>query len=160
MDRGRLLVAKRHPSARATVKVALVEGLAGRRAIVTGAAHGIGLGVATALRGVGVTVLGVDRDGDALAAAERQEVLIAVCADMAADDTEALGAEICARHGPVDLLVNNVGIATPHGFADLDRADYDRVFATNLRGPWVLTRAVTAHMRAGGARRRADETTR
>jgi NAD(P)-dependent dehydrogenase (short-subunit alcohol dehydrogenase family) len=128
----------------------VVERLAGRRAIVTGAAHGIGLGIATVLRGVGVTVIGVDRDGDALAAAERKEVLIAVRADIAVGDTEALGAEICARHGPVDLLVNNVGIDTPHGFADLDRADYDRVFAANLRGPWFLTRAVTTHMRAGG----------
>ena len=47
-----------------------MEGLAGRPAIVTGAAHGIGLGIANVLRGVGATVIGVDRNGDALEAAD------------------------------------------------------------------------------------------
>lgn len=129
-----------------------MEELAGRRAMVTGAAHGIGLGIATVLRGLGVTVIGVDRDGEALADAARQDLLIAVEADLAVIDAEALGTQICEEHGPIDLLVNNVGIDTPHRFMELDEADYDRVFSTNLRGPWFLTRAVTRQMVAGGHR--------
>jgi NAD(P)-dependent dehydrogenase (short-subunit alcohol dehydrogenase family) len=53
-------------------------------------------------------------------------------------------------HGPITLLVNNVGVTTPHRFLDLDRKEYDEVFATNLHGPWFLTRQLARGMiRAG-----------
>lgn len=129
-----------------------MEGLAGRRAIVTGAARGIGLGIATVLHELGVAVVGVDHDADALAQVASRGVLTAATADLAAVDTAALGSELCREHGPVDFLVNNVGVDTPHGFAEVEKADYDRVFSTNLRGPWFLTKAVTAHIAADGRR--------
>jgi 3-oxoacyl-[acyl-carrier protein] reductase len=130
----------------------VVNGLAGRRAIVTGAAHGIGRGIATLLEELGVFVVGVDRDAGELADAAADGTLVAAPADLAVEDAEALGARICDEHGPIDLLVNNVGIDTPHRFLELAASDYDRVFATNLRGPWFLTKAVTERMLADGRR--------
>jgi NAD(P)-dependent dehydrogenase (short-subunit alcohol dehydrogenase family) len=129
-----------------------VDGLAGRRAIVTGAACGIGRGIAEVLHGLGVSVIGVDSNAEALAHAEEEGLLVGVAGDLAGEDVEALGTSICEAHGPIDLLVNNVGIDTPHRFAELSASDYDRVFATNLRGPWFFTKAVTGDMVAGGRR--------
>ena len=119
---------------------------------MTGAACGIGRGIAGVLRSLDVSVIGVDRDEEALATAADEGLLTAVPGDLASAETEALGAHICEQHGPIDLLVNNVGIDTPHGFMDLAPADYDRVFATNLRGPWFFTKAVIEHILADGRR--------
>jgi NAD(P)-dependent dehydrogenase (short-subunit alcohol dehydrogenase family) len=127
-----------------------VAGLDGRRAIVTGAACGIGRGIADVLHGLGVSVIGVDRDATALARAADDGTLTGVVGDLSSEDAEGLGARICDEHGPIDLLVNNVGLDTPHGFRELTADDYDHVFRTNLRGPWFFTKAVTGHMVAGG----------
>src|SRR3954447_15865637 len=124
----------------------------GRRAVVTGAAHGIGSGIAQVLRGLGASVIGVDRDATALERATADGTLTGVVGDLAGDDTEALGRGIWKQHGPIDLLVNNVGIDTPHRFGELGQADYDLVFGPNLRGPWFFTKAITEAMVAEGRR--------
>jgi NAD(P)-dependent dehydrogenase (short-subunit alcohol dehydrogenase family) len=119
---------------------AIVPGLVGRRAVVTGGAHGIGLATVRLLREAGAAVVAVDRDEAALHAACAGGVGIAVVGDLAADDTPDLARRIDAEHGPIDLIVNNVGITTAHGFLTLQRDDFDLVVATNLRGPWFFTR--------------------
>ena len=121
----------------------------GRKALVTGAAHGIGRAIAEQLRALGARIVAVDLDADALGDFELCHV-----ADLSSDGTEDLGRELDDRFGPIELLVNNVGTLTPHTFAELDQADFDRVIRTNLRGPWFLTRAITERMverKAGGA---------
>jgi NAD(P)-dependent dehydrogenase (short-subunit alcohol dehydrogenase family) len=91
----------------------------------------------------------VDSDADALRAAFPAGECTPVYADMAVD-TAALGDALMRDHGPITLLVNNVGVTTPHRFLDLERKEYDEVFATNLHGPWFLTRQLARGMiRAG-----------
>jgi NAD(P)-dependent dehydrogenase (short-subunit alcohol dehydrogenase family) len=113
-----------------------------RTAVVTGAARGIGEAVANQLGELGARVVAVDVDDEALRDAFGGAAVECVVGDLSGDNTDQLATEIIASYGPVSLLVNNVGIDTPHGFFSLDRSDFDRVMATNLRGPWFFTRAI------------------
>ena len=123
-----------------------VPDLSGRKAVVTGAAHGIGLAIALRLRSVGATVIAVDNDEAALQAGFPEGECESVLADVAADDPLALGDRLVRQHGSIPLVVNNVGITTPSAFLDLEPADFDLVFRTNLRGPWFLTRQLARAM--------------
>jgi 3-oxoacyl-[acyl-carrier protein] reductase len=97
--------------------------------------------VATRLAELGARVVALDRDEDALnATCASSERLIPHVADFAGGDTDELGRDVARRHGPIELIVNNVGIDTPESFRELDPAGFDRTFATNLRGPWFFTR--------------------
>lgn len=113
-----------------------------RTAVVTGAGRGIGEATARHLHQLGAKTVAVDVDETALRTAFGDGPIDCVTGDLSADDTGRLAAEIIATHGPVTLLVNNVGIDTPHDFLSLDRADFDRVMATNLRGPWFFARRI------------------
>lgn len=113
---------------------------AGQRAIVTGAAHGIGLAIARRLHAAGATVIALDKEPARLAAAFPAGECTPLVADVGVDDPIALADRIVAEHGRVQLIVNNVGITTPHGFLDLEPSEFDAVFGANLRGPWFLTR--------------------
>ncbi len=133
-----------------------VDWFAGKTAVVTGAAHGIGRGIAEQLADLGARVVAVDRDEAALTEAFGAAGPIVPCpGDMAADATADLHRAIAERaSAPVDYLVNNVGFDTPHAFLELDEDRFDHVFAANLRGPWFLTRAIAQDMierDAGGA---------
>lgn len=127
-------------------------GLAGRQALVTGAARGIGLAIARRLLAAEATVIALDKDADALGAAFGAGEATLVVADVAADDPVGLGDRLVAAHGPIPLIVNNVGVTTPNRFLDLEPADFDTVFATNLRGPWFLTRQLARALVDAGER--------
>jgi NAD(P)-dependent dehydrogenase (short-subunit alcohol dehydrogenase family) len=58
--------------------------------------------------------------------------------DLAGEDVTDLADEL-ARNGPVELLVNNVGITTPHRFLEIGGTELELVLGTNLRGPWLFT---------------------
>lgn len=131
-----------------------MDWFAGRTAVVTGAAHGIGEAVARQLDELGARTVAVDIDEAALRTAFSGGSVACVTGDLGSDHTSALAAEILAAHGPVTLLVNNVGIQTPHDFLELDPHDFDRVMATNLRGPWFFTRRIAEDLvarRASGS---------
>ncbi len=131
-----------------------VDWFAGKTAVVTGAAHGIGRGVAEQLASLGARVVAVDRDRAGLADAFGAGPILSCAGEVGVDRPDDLLRSIGELGGPTDLLVNNVGFDTPHGFLDLEEDDFDRVMEANLRGPWFLTRAVAAEMarrRAGGA---------
>jgi NAD(P)-dependent dehydrogenase (short-subunit alcohol dehydrogenase family) len=124
-------------------------------ALVTGGTRGIGRSCAEALarEGYDLAVCGVRLEGeaaDALAAlrAAGAEVLY-VRADIGEDDTAArLLAEVRARFGRCDVLVNNAGVA-PRERTDVleaSRESFDRLMRINLRGPYFLTQAVARFM--------------
>lgn len=114
----------------------------GRTAVVTGAARGIGEAVARQLVELGAHVVAVDVDDEALRAGFGNEGVSCVRGNLAVEDSAALAGEILAKRSPVTLLVNNVGIDTAHDFLSLGSEDFDRVMATNLRGPWFFTRRI------------------
>ena len=119
-----------------------------RLAIVTGATAGIGAAVAQALAAGGMSVLLVGRSPRRLAAALRRmpapRRAATLMADLASpEDIGRLLGEIAQRCRRVDLLVHCAGEyewSTPGG---LEYGDFDRLFAVNVRAPYLLTRGLT-----------------
>ena len=70
-----------------------------------------------------------------------------VCADVSDEaDCEALLAACIDRFGQCDILLNNAGIIAAGSILNTSTEDFDRVLAVNLRGPFLLSRAVANHM--------------
>jgi NAD(P)-dependent dehydrogenase (short-subunit alcohol dehydrogenase family) len=125
--------------------------LAGRPAVVTGGASGIGYAIAQRLARAGSKVIVVDNDEGRLERArhgfERDRLHFApVLGDLADPDTARLADDLLAAHGTIPLIVNNVGMCTGDGFYGTGADDFDLVFATNLRGPWFFTRRLTEEL--------------
>lgn len=126
--------------------------LEGRRAVVTGAASGIGLGIATAFAREGADIAVVDLDearaADVLAAVtDAGRRAIFVQADVSDEaQVRAMSERVLAEFGGVDILVNNAGIFTESLLEDLSVADWDRVLGVNLRGTFLCTRFLIGQM--------------
>jgi NAD(P)-dependent dehydrogenase (short-subunit alcohol dehydrogenase family) len=125
-----------------------------RHAFITGGASGIGLGIADALAGRGVRVTIADINEEALAAvlATRGNSFRGVVLDTRDREGWAHAkAEAEAAFGPVDVLVNNAGIA-PNGksFAEMAPESFDRIIAINLTGIYNGVAAFAADMAARG----------
>jgi NAD(P)-dependent dehydrogenase (short-subunit alcohol dehydrogenase family) len=107
-----------------------------RAAIVTGAGSGIGLALATALakRGDLVTLADIDADAVTTAAANLPGATAAVVDVRDAAAVADLAVEVVARHGRLDLMVNNAGIGVGGDVLELTVAHWDRVVDVNLRG--------------------------
>lgn len=127
--------------------------LAGRLALVTGAARGIGEAVVAALAGRGARVLATDADAGALAAtaARAGDRVTARPLDVTdAGAVERLVAEAEETLGPVDIAVNVAGILRTGAVLELDDADWAAVFAVNTHGVLHVSRAVARRMTARG----------
>lgn len=126
---------------------------AGRTAIVTGAASGIGLAAARALAARGMTLAMIDLPGPQLdAAAATLPGARAFGADVA--DAEAVAraaAAIAAELPPITFLFNNAGLGIPSS-ALADRAAWDRTMAVNFGGILTVAQAVVPAMLAHGER--------
>lgn len=128
--------------------------LTGQFAIITGAATGIGEAIAKRLADAGAKVCIVDIDGaEAAAAAERiGNSAISIALDIT--DAQAVQRAIdglIGEHQPIDILVNNAGLAGKAAPVwDQTDADWHKVMAVNLHGPFYLCRAVIPHMRSRG----------
>ena len=134
--------------------------LAGKVAIVTGGAQGIGYAVAEALAERGAALVIADRTG-AADAAERLAAsgarAIGVAADVSSErDVTAMADIAVSAFGGIDILVNNAGIyATlkPRPFEEIDAAEWRRVMEVNVIGVFLCARAVLPAMKARGGGR-------
>lgn len=127
-----------------------------KRAVVTGAARGIGLGVARHLRALGHRVVLLDVEETALADAIETsggDVLSLRCDVSREADVRATFDRIAAEWGGVDILINNAGICPAHAggaqrVEEIPLAEWDRVLGINLTGTFLCTRAVLPAMKA------------
>ncbi len=127
--------------------------LAGRAAIVTGGAMGIGAAIARRLHEAGATVVIADRDG--AAAQETTAALGLGTAPIVADvsdeaDVERLFTTVVAAHSGVDILVNNAGVYPITPVLEMATEEWDRVLGVNLRGVFLCARAAGRVMAARG----------
>ena len=127
--------------------------LDGRRALVTGASRGIGLGCAMALAEAGAHVVMVARGAGPLEEAVGAMRAAGLSAEgHAADITDlAALAALMDRVGPVDVLCNSAGLARHGPALATTEADYDAVMAVNVKAAYFLAREVATRMEAGGS---------
>lgn len=127
-------------------------------AIVTGAARGIGFGIAQILVREGAKVVIADRDphGEVAAAALRDtggEALFIPCNISNKTEVEALFNDTEHAFGAVDILVNNAGINRDAMLHKLSEADWDTVIDVNLKGTFFCMQQAAVRMRERGAGR-------
>lgn len=131
--------------------------LSGKRALVTGAARGIGRAIAEALAAAGARVILADRAAAAETAARIRSAggeAVDLPTDVA-DEAAVLRLfrEIDAQIGGLDILANNAGILIEKPLLETTAADFDRLMAVNLRGAFLVGREALRRMsaqRAGG----------
>ncbi len=129
--------------------------LDGRVALVTGGARGLGRAMAEALASAGASVAVTARNLDASSATARE------IADATGSKALGLAAEITDRaqvegmvantldhFGRIDILVNNAGINIRGPIESLREEDFDAVIAANLKGPWLVCRAIAPILKA------------
>jgi NAD(P)-dependent dehydrogenase (short-subunit alcohol dehydrogenase family) len=130
--------------------------LAGKVAIITGAASGLGRASAKLFAEQGASVVVADRDGaggletvtqirDTGGQAEFIETDVAV-----ADDVDAMVAKAVTCFGKLDVLFNNAGIAIRKPVADLSEDEWDRCIDTNLKGVFLGSKSAIPEMIRGG----------
>ena len=120
---------------------------AGRRAVVTGAASGIGYAVVRRLLGEGAEVLAVDINAEGMAplAAAGAETLVATVADEGDRDRIATAA------GEVDYLVNSAGTLFVKSIWEVTLEEWRRLYAVNVEGTFFMCQRLGRQMRRGGA---------
>ena len=126
--------------------------LDGKVAIVSGAAGGIGLGVARAFSAEGAHVVLADINtaaGEA-AAASLPRALFAPCDVGDARQVAALVATTVEAHGRVDVCVNNAGILESGDVLELSEQAFDKVLRVNLKGAFLLSQAAAREMVGSG----------
>ncbi len=131
-------------------------GLAGKIAVVTAGARGIGRAATILMARWGATVVVVDIDAEALAGVSADATaggtaVEAIAADVCDEAAiAALFADVAERHGRVDILVNAVGGGKPASLQQISGAEWDRMFAFNVKSCFFCAREASRRMPAGG----------
>ncbi|MBI4588078.1 MAG: SDR family oxidoreductase [Candidatus Rokubacteria bacterium] len=127
--------------------------LEGKVALITGAGRGIGRAVALGYAREGASLALCSRTKKELAATEKAVAelgaasLMQTCDVSREKDVERFVGRAIETFGRIDVLVNNAGVAhRPVALVELAPEEWDRVLATNLRGAWLVARAVIPHM--------------
>lgn len=127
-----------------------------RVAIVTGAGRGLGSAIATSLADQGVSVVLAGRTVSSLAETESAissggGSALSVPTDVTdADSVQNLFDTAVERFGQLDVVVNNAGVTGQTNLTDLDEAEWQRIFDTNVRGMFLCSRAATRHFATVG----------
>ncbi|MBF6599136.1 MAG: SDR family oxidoreductase [Dehalococcoidia bacterium] len=126
--------------------------LCGRVALVTGGGRGLGEAICRTLVGAGATVVAADvreepvrRLADELAAAGGQASALRLDVSDEQQARDAVESTI-ARHGRIDVLVNNAGVDVTTSVDELGVEEFDRVLSVNLRGPFLMAKFALASM--------------
>lgn len=133
------------------------EGIAGRLAVVTGAARGIGAAVARELAESGATVVLVDRNGSELDLMVKQltregHTVFAEAADVAdSDAVDGFVQRVESAIAAVDILVNVAGVLRTGPAVEMSDSDWDAMFGVNTAGVFHCSRAVGRRMAARGS---------
>ncbi|MCP8894948.1 SDR family oxidoreductase [Shinella daejeonensis] len=132
-----------------------------KTALVTGASRGIGRAIAERLAAEGYRVFANDLKAreaelDDLVATVRKagdlcEILYCDVSDPAS--VETMAKDLLAKSGGLDLLVNNAGVRSVHEAGDIGPDEWDRMFAVNTKGTFLVTKAFLPHFRAKSAGR-------
>lgn len=135
-----------------TKTLAELNSLAGRRAVVTGAAWGLGKAIASRLAEAGASVLiaDIDKEAAARSASELRKFggdVRATVMDAANIQAIAATAEVAQQEwGGIDIWINNAGIPSNTPLFDLTTEEWDRVIAINLRGAFAGAREAARRM--------------
>lgn len=130
----------------------MVKRLEGRVAVITGAAKGIGKGIAQVFAGEGAKVVIADLDDEAgMETAEEirhaggEAVFLSVDVTRQVE-TEKMAQEAINHYGRIDILASNAGIYPHIPIAMMTEADWDRIFNVNLKGAFFAVKAVLPEM--------------
>jgi 3-oxoacyl-[acyl-carrier protein] reductase len=129
----------------------------GRTAVVTGASSGIGLALCHAFSRAGANVVGISRSAKKsaplLAEFEgKRGAIVAIDADVTREEEVSRVAEEAAGcFATLDVLINNAGIAVEMLSLETTLDNWNRQIATNLTGPFLLSRAIIPHISHGGS---------
>lgn len=128
--------------------------LHGKSALVTGAASGLGRRCAAALAQAGARVALVDIDGAGLVeTAATISQAVALPADVTqSDDVERMLTGAVEALGQIDIAVTCAGVALWKPALEVPEQEFDRVFAVDVKGTWLVAQAVARHMVARGVR--------
>jgi len=127
--------------------------LQGKRAILTGAARGIGLAFATRFikEGAQVMIADINDEGGQAAAIELGDNAFSCVLDVSNQGSiESAMRATVDKLGGVDILINNAGIFDLDGIVDIKRSDFDRVFSVNVSGTLFMMQAAAKQMIAQG----------
>ena len=130
--------------------------LESRVALVTGAASGIGRGIARRLAEAGAAVLALDIDEKGGRETVRMildaggQAAFQRCDVTARADCRQAAQEAVTRFGRIDVLCNNAGVCIRKTVLDLEEAEWDRALDIMVKGTYLLSREVLPHMIAGG----------
>ena len=128
-------------------------GMNGKRVVVTAGAQGIGLAITSAFVAAGAQVHICDVNEAFLAAAKEKFPAVSQSRTDVSNEAQvdAMFAELSARWGGLDVLVNNAGIAGPTAqIEDTDLAEWSQTIAVNLTGPFLCTRRAVPLLKAAG----------